>query len=72
MTRAERRHRRVRAISRGLRLERNRHMRPDWVACYYIGQIGKLAKTRQPCSCYCCGNPRRHFGELTMQERRAA
>jgi len=23
------------------------------------------------CSCYACGNPRRHFGELTMQERRA-
>lgn len=23
------------------------------------------------CSCTCCGNPRRHFGTPTMQERRA-
>jgi len=22
------------------------------------------------CSGFCCGNPRRHFGELTMAERR--
>lgn len=22
------------------------------------------------CSCWMCGNPRRHLGELTMQERR--
>lgn len=23
------------------------------------------------CSCWMCGNPRRHLGEITMQERRA-
>ena len=30
--------------------------------------IGKRAHTRQPCSCYMCGNPR-HFGEPPIQER---
>lgn len=23
------------------------------------------------CSCWMCGNPRRHFGETTLQERKA-
>ncbi len=32
---------------------------------------GKLAHTRQLCSCWMCGNPRRYFGEITLQERRA-
>ena len=27
--------------------------------------------TRVPCSCPMCGNPRRHFGSKTMQEKRA-
>lgn len=27
--------------------------------------------TPTPCSCWMCGNPRRHFGEKTIQERRA-
>ena len=34
--------------------------------------IGKYARTRVPCSCWMCGNPRRHFDEITMQEKRAA
>jgi hypothetical protein len=37
--------------------------------------IGRAARTRHPCSCYGCGNPRRHFKSpdwrLTLQERRA-
>ena len=28
-----------------------------------------LLKTRAPCSCVMCGNPRRHFGAKTRQER---
>lgn len=33
--------------------------------------IGKVASTHgKPCSCWMCGNPRRYFGELTVQERR--
>ena len=37
--------------------------------------VGKRAKTRVPCSCYMCGNPRHHWKtkkvNLTMQEQRA-
>lgn len=29
-----------------------------------------LANHLQCCSCYGCGNPRRHTGELTLAERR--
>lgn len=32
----------------------------------------KLANHLAVCSGPCCGNPRRWFGELTMQERRSA
>ena len=49
------------------------------VASYYGGyargnahHIGMLARTRTLCSGPCCGNPRRHTGERTVQERRAA
>lgn len=31
----------------------------------------KLRNTTKLCSRACCGNPRRYFGELTMQERRS-
>lgn len=34
-------------------------------------RIGKVAHTPVMCSGPCCGNPRKHFGEMTMQERRA-
>jgi len=33
--------------------------------------LGRFAHTRQLCSCWMCGNPRRYFGELSFQERRA-
>lgn len=31
----------------------------------------KWANHLQGCSCWTCGNPRRHWHEATMQERRA-
>ncbi len=31
----------------------------------------KLADNLQTCSACCCGNPRKHWNEVTMQERRA-
>lgn len=33
---------------------------------------GDIRQYRTPCmcSCYMCGNPRKHFGELTIQERK--
>jgi hypothetical protein len=30
----------------------------------------QLLKTRKPCSCAMCGNPRKHFGEVTIQEKK--
>lgn len=35
------------------------------------GMLGFHANVRRACSCPMCGNPRRHFGERTVQERRA-
>jgi hypothetical protein len=61
------------------RADRRHHMQrlKQRVADYYIGHArddararGRLAKTRTPCSCWMCGNPRRHLGERTLQERR--
>ena len=31
--------------------------------------LGLTLKTRHSCSDYCCGNPRKHFKELTKQEK---
>jgi len=47
--------------------------------CNYYGgyardnprHIGKIAHARRLCSCNLCGNPRRYFGERTLQERRS-
>ena len=33
--------------------------------------IGRHTNTGTVCSCPHCGNPRRHFGQKTIQERRA-
>ncbi len=40
---------------------------------YYMdgGEAEKrLIKTRVPCSCLWCGNPRKHFGQVTRQEKK--
>ncbi len=31
---------------------------------------GKVIDTPTPCSCWMCGNPRKYFGEKTLQELR--
>ena len=33
--------------------------------------LGKYRKTKRFCSCWMCGNPRRHFNEKTIQEKKA-
>ena len=33
--------------------------------------VGRYYHTPVPCSCPMCGNPRRYFGQPTVQERRA-
>ena len=40
----------------------------DWISPRMIGV--QASTHSKPCSCMGCGNPRRHFGELTVQERR--
>lgn len=35
------------------------------------GQHHKLANHLAHCSKFCCANPRRAFGKITLQERRA-
>lgn len=37
----------------------------------YRGHGHVVRDTPAACSCWMCGNPRRHFGERTIQERRA-
>lgn len=32
--------------------------------------IRKMAETRKPCSCYMCGNPRKHWKDKTLQEKK--
>ena len=36
-----------------------------------LAHIKKMAETRKPCSCWMCGNPRKHQKDKkTMQEKR--
>lgn len=69
-SRAERRHNHKRMLDRvkgfhwlkpkfwhGTESERDQHMR-------------KIAETRHPCSCHMCGNPRKHWKDDTVQEKR--
>jgi len=35
-------------------------------------ELGRVVDTPKPCSCFMCGNPRRYFQELTIQERKAS
>lgn len=32
-------------------------------------ELGRWVGAAAVCSCWMCGNPRRHFGERTIQER---
>ncbi|WP_165251299.1 hypothetical protein [Paludisphaera soli] len=63
--RAYRRQQWQRAKARAVRLVRllGLSLDPPRVALAY-------AVDRKPCSCWMCGNPRRHLGERTRQERR--
>jgi len=39
-----------------------------WGKSLSAERIGFVVNTPHPCSCYLCGNPRKHFGQLTIQE----
>ena len=62
--------------SRAMRRHHEARMKTR-VRSYYGGyarhiprSIGRIAHARQLCSCFMCGNPRRHYGGGTLQERR--
>lgn len=59
------------------RLQDKRITKNFFADCPWLSDNDKWAiqgayKTRKPCSNSCCGNPRRHWGLVTMQELRAA
>lgn len=63
--------------SRGIRRHHEQRIKSR-VRRYYGGlavddprYIGKIAHARRLCSCWLCGNPRRHWGQATIQELRA-
>lgn len=60
--RQQRRHHRER-----LKKARSGH----WGGIAGNGKADQVVDTPTPCSCWMCGNPRRYFGEKTIQERRA-
>lgn len=74
MKRALRRHHRARLLQREIRRFKDNMFEWDggvWGEEYMMSNCRIGINTPQRCSCVCCGNPRRHFNELTMQERKA-
>ncbi|WP_152389715.1 hypothetical protein [Azotobacter salinestris] len=66
MDRSERRHHEQRIKAR---FYRKQHGYERWPTDKR--HAGLFAHHGKVCSCWMCGNPRRYWGELTMQERRA-
>jgi hypothetical protein len=58
--RALRRHHRQRIKVRRMKLDK--HLERTFHPMYI--------DTGVRCSCYCCGNPRKHFKEVSMQEKK--
>jgi hypothetical protein len=44
----------------------------DLIQAEQLRHIGRFARAMSSCSCWMCGNSRRFFGEITMQEKRFA
>lgn len=54
-----------------LRIRAKRLRDMPWLRTLDEAEIGVHIDTPKRCSCLFCGNPRRHFGIKTVQERRA-
>ena len=71
--RSWRRYQRTLAIDRARRHMRDNgffyHSHSCWTEYDAELAIRKNAITPQPCSLYCCGNPRKWFGQETHQEQ---
>lgn len=61
-SRSVRRHHRERLKNN----RKNYHNGPEW----YKDQVSIWVNTPTPCSCWGCGNPRKYFNSLTIQEKR--
>ena len=60
-------------VSRRLKEDRNRHFGDLECACWTDPKVmARFKEQPKMCSGPCCGNPRRWFGDVTMQEKRAA
>lgn len=77
-TRTERRYQRYVKGIRRIREDRAQHGNDHGCLCFERdAQRGRgevfayFADTPTRCSSYCCGNPRKHFGIVTNQEKRA-
>lgn len=55
---------------RSLRRFHQERMKNKARKLYPYDSSGKLANNLTACSCEMCGNPRKHFGEKTIQERK--
>jgi hypothetical protein len=66
--RARRRHHVARIKRKWQQRERSRQ--PALHGAELQRRVGIHAGSGRVCSCALCGNPRRHFGEPTIQERR--
>jgi len=71
MTRAERRALNDKAKARAARSLVVKSLLRTALAEDVPAIIGRAARTPKPCSCYACGNPRKHFKSLTRQEELA-
>jgi hypothetical protein len=66
-SRALRRHHRARMIRKTYRMSKNiywAYPKEDWDYWW----VRRTYKNRKVCSCPSCGNPRRHFSEITLAE----
>lgn len=60
------------SAKRGLRRQAARRMKAKALRIYPHDPKARLADHLAQCSCHMCGNERRHFGNPTVQEKRAA
>jgi len=57
--------------SRAYRRHQLQKKKQESLSIYPDDPAAKWANHLKGCSCYMCGNPRKYFNELTMQERKA-
>lgn len=67
-TRSERRHHHQRMLNKVKNF--SLYQNYFWSEEEKIEHQKRMAENRHPCSCHMCGNPRKHFKQKTLQEKR--